>query len=203
MAPSPQPDKPKDSSFNSLLKPLKPEMLQAPYHPITSRQSLRWYITNSTGAAYLAGGIFLAAFGTALDRPKEYGPHWGGFADRYGMRRTVVVTGNAIEAGAGLILREDPRYFRAPGHPFNARVKNVLRLTFAARSRDGSFGPAYARYTATLGSSFLSNTWRVQREANAQDALLRASGDFAGRMGTNAFEEFWPDVKKRLLHKRN
>ncbi len=192
-----------DSSFTSLLKPLKPEMLLAPYHPITSRQSLRWYITNSTGAAYLTGGIFLGAFGTALNGPKEYGPHWGGFADRYGMRKSVAVTGNAIEAGAGLILREDPRYFRSPGSPFHSRVKNVLHLTFAARSRDGSFGPAYGRYTAILGTNFLSNTWRVRSQDNARGALLRASGGFAGRMAANAFEEFWPDVKMRLFHKPN
>jgi hypothetical protein len=119
------------------------------------------------------------------------------------MRKSVVITGNAIEASAGLILREDPRYFRVPDRPFNARIKNVLRLTFAARREDGSFGPAYARCTAILGSDFLSNTWRVHSEANAHDTLLRASGGFAGRMAANAFEEFWPDIKKRIFRKRN
>jgi hypothetical protein len=56
---------------------------------------------------------------------------------------------------------------------------------------------------AILGSNFLSNTWRVHSEANAHDALLRASGGFAGRMAANAFEEFWPDIKKRIFRKRN
>jgi hypothetical protein len=203
LVPSHQGDECKVSSSPSLVTPLRPQTLEAPYRPITPRQSLLWFITNTTGPAYLAGGIFLAAFGTALDRPKEYGPHWGGFADRYGMRKSVVITGDAIEASAGLILREDPRYFRVPDRPFNARIKNVVRLTFAARSEDGSFGPAYARCTAILGSNFLSNTWRVHSEANAHDALLRASGGFAGRMAANAFEEFWPDIKKRIFRKRN
>jgi hypothetical protein len=199
-APSHRPDEPKHPS---LLTPLKSQTLEAPYERITPRQSLRWFITSTTGPAYLAGGIFLAAGGTAVDRPKEYGPHWEGFADRYGMRKSVVVTGDAIEASAGLILREDPRYFRVPDRPFHARVKNVVRLTFAARREDGSFKPAYARYGATLGSNFLSNAWRVHSDANARDALLRASGGFAGRMAANAFEEFWPDVKKWLFRKRN
>jgi len=203
LAPSHQPDKPKDSSSPSLLTPLRPQTLEAPYELITPRESLRWFITNTTGPAYLAGGIFFAALGTAVNRPKEFGPHWEGFGDRYGMRKSVVITGNAIEAGAGLILKEDPRYFRVPDRPFKARIKNVVRLAFVARRADGSFEPAYARYTAALGSSFLSNTWRAPSDADAHHALLRASGDFAGRMGTNAFEEFWPDVKKRLFHKRN
>lgn len=33
--------------------------------------------------------------------------------------------------------------------------------------------------------------------------LLRRGGDFAGRTAANAFEEFWPDVKRLVFHKRN
>jgi hypothetical protein len=197
-----QPDESKHHSSPSLLTPLKPETLEAPYQPITPRESLRWFITNTTSPAYLAGGVFWSAVGTALDQPKEYGPHWEGFADRYGMRKSVVVTENAMEASTGLLLREDPRYFRAPDRPFSARVKNVVRLTFAARNKDAGFGPAYARYAAIVGSNFLSNTWRAPSDANAHHALLRVSGGFAGRMAANAFEEFWPDVKKRVFRKR-
>ena len=102
-APSDQPGEFKDASSPSALTPLKSQTLEAPYDPMTPRQSLRWFITNTIGPSHLAGGIFLAATGTALDRPKEYGPHGGGFADRYGMRKTGIVTGNAIEASAGLL----------------------------------------------------------------------------------------------------
>jgi hypothetical protein len=108
-----------------------------------------------------------------------------------------------MEASGGVVLREDPRYFRVPQQPFRARLGNVLRLTFLARSRDGGLKPAYARYVGVFGSNFLSNTWRVPSEANAQDALLRSSEGFAGRMAANAFGEFWPDLKKYLFHKRN
>ena len=190
-------------NFQSLFTPLKSQMLEAPYLPITPRQRVRWFTTNTIDWSNLAGGIFLSAFGTAPDRPKEYGPHWGGLGDRYGMGMTRSATGNAIEAGVGLILREDPRYFRVPQRPFKARIGNVIRLTFAARGHGGNFGPAYARYMAIFGTNFLSNTWRVNSEANTHDALLRASEGFGGFMVANAFEEFWPDVKKHVFHKGN
>jgi hypothetical protein len=170
---------------------------------MTPRQSLRWFITNTTGPSHLAGGIFLAGFGTALDRPKEYGPHWVGFADRYGMRKTSIVTGNAIEASAGLILREDPRYFRLATRPLKNRFGNVVRLTFTARGHDGGFEPAYARYAAILGSSFLSNTWRVHSEASTHDALLRTFEGFGGRLAANAFAEFWPDIRRLAFRKHD
>ena len=114
---------------------------------------------------------------------------------------TGIVTGNAMEASIGFLAHEDPRYFRVPDRPFKARVANVIRLTFMARHDDGSFGPAYARFTAISGSNFLSNSWRVQSEANTHDAILRTGEGFAGRMAANAFEEFWPDVKQHLFHR--
>jgi len=185
----------------SLLTPLKPVTQESPYVPIKPRQRLRWFITNTIGPAHLAGGLFTSAFGTALDRPKEYGPHWSGFADRYGMRITGIVTGNAMEASVGALWGEDPRYFRVPDENLKARVTNVARLTFLARHEDGSFQLAYARYIAISGNNFLSNEWRVHSEANAQDAILRIGEGFAGRMAANAFEEFWPDIKRRARHR--
>jgi hypothetical protein len=185
----------------SLLAPLKPHREDEPYDPITARQRLRWFITNTIGPAHLAGGAVTSAFGTAFDRPKEYGPGWAGFGDRFGMRLTGVVTGNAIEGGVGALWGEDPRYFRVPDQPFGARVKNVMKQTFTARRRDGSFAPAYARFIAEPGNNFLSNAWRPASEANTHDALLRTGEGFAGRMASNAFQEFWPDIERRLLHR--
>jgi hypothetical protein len=184
----------------SLITSLKAQPENAPYVPVTARQRLRWFVSNSIAPSHLAAGVFTSAFGTALDRPKEYGPHWGGFADRYGMRMTGVVTGNAIEASAGALWGEDPRYFRVPNKPFGSRVKNAVKQTFMARRRDGDFAPAYARFIAVPGNNFLSNEWRVSSEASVSSALLRTAEGFAGRMASNAFEEFWPDIQRGLLH---
>jgi hypothetical protein len=189
-------DKFADSSPVSLFTPLKPGSLSEHYEPITPRQRVRWFINSTIGPQHVAGEIFLAACGTGLDRPNEYGPHWAGFADRFGMGMAGSATGNAIEASAGLILREDPRYFPEPKQPLKARIGNVAWLTFAARDEDGKFGLAYARYVAIVSTNFLSNTWRAHSEANSRDALLRLSTGFAGRMAANAFQEFWPDVKR-------
>jgi hypothetical protein len=119
------------------------------------------------------------------------------------MRLTGIVTGNAIEASLGMLLREDPRYFRVPDRPFKSRIANVVRLTFIARNYDGNYGPAYARYVATTGNNFLSNTWRVPSESNTHDALIRTAEGFGGRMADNAFQEFWPDIKKALFHRHD
>jgi len=170
--------------------------------PITNRQRLKWFVRSTVGPESLTAGLFTAGFGTGLDRPREYGPHWDGYGKRYGMRFTGIATGNAMEAAFGSLWGEDPRYFRATGQSVKGRIKNVIVMTFMARQADGTMAPAYARYIGTSGNNFLSNTWRADSESGVGDACLRTALGFAGRIGGNAFAEFWPTVTKHLFHKR-
>ena len=172
----------------------------ADYHPITAGGRLGWFAGSTVGVRSLVGGLFSAGLGTATNRPSEYGPHWKGFAQRYGMRLTGVSTGNAIEATLGAAWAEDPRYFHTVHHPFGDRVKNIVDLTFRAYHPDGERHPAYARYVATVGNNFLSNTWRVQSEADWQHALLRTAEGFGTRALSNALSEFVPEVWRKVRH---
>jgi hypothetical protein len=173
------------------------------YRPITAEQRLKWFAVNSFGPASLTGGLFSAGFGTLVNRPRQYGPHWEGFGDRYGMRLTGVLTSNAMEASVGALWGEDPRYPRDSGQSFPNRIGHVVKWTFVARDRNGGTMPAYARYVATAGNNFLSNTWRESSEADAQHALERTALGFLARLSGNAFKEFWPDVKNGLFHRKS
>ena len=175
------------------------ERTLAGYRPISNSQRLGWFFTSTIGPQSLTAGLFSAGFGTALNRPKEYGPHWDGFGNRYGMRLTGIASGNAMEAGLGTIWGEDPRYFRAAGQPFGSRLKNVFRLSVEHYRADGHLAPAYAFFLATPGNNFLSNSWREKSEATVDDALLRTLWGYLGRVGSNAFQEFWPDVRHSVF----
>jgi len=191
-------DKPRNPA--SATTPVLPR--HQPYAPISGQGRLRWFVKSTVGLESLAGGIISAAWGTGFDNPREYGPGWEGFGKRYGMRLTGVSTGNAMEAAAGALWGEDPRYFRAAGQPFGARVKNIIRFTFVAYRRDGSVAPAYARFAANAGNNFLSNTWRAHSESDSQHAVIRIGEGVLGKMAANAFAEFWPDAK-RLMFRRH
>jgi hypothetical protein len=197
------PEQSQDIHSSSLFHPAKQQMLEGPYLPMAPSESLRWFITNTAGPPHITGVAFVSSYSTAFNRPEEYGHNWRGFADRFQIDMAGSAASNAVEASAGAFLREDPRYFRASQQPFKARLGNVVRLTFLARGSNGSFGPAYARYMGIVGSNFISNAWRVHSEADTQDALIRSSEGFAGRMAANAFAEFWPDIQKHVFHKRD
>jgi hypothetical protein len=172
----------------------------ADYHPITADGRLGWFTRSTIGPRSLVAGAFSAGIGTANNSPHEYGPHWDGFAKRYGMRLTGVSTGNAIEATLGAAWGEDPRYFHTTNATFGARARNVADLTFRAYQPDGERHLAYARFVATFGNNFLSNTWRAQSEADWQHALIRTAEGFGARAISNAFSEFVPQVWRHFHH---
>jgi hypothetical protein len=172
-----------------------------PAQPVTAAERLKWFTTSTVGPQSLAGGVVSAAWGTMYNSPREYGPHWEGFGDRYGMRLTGISTGNAMEAGLGALWHEDPRYNRVENEGFGRRVRHIVVMTFMAPNGRGGLMPAYARYAAISGNNFLSNTWREPSEATNDRALFRTGTGFLGRMAGNAFQEFWPDVTKKFKHR--
>lgn len=171
--------------------------------PITAKERVRWVVASTVGPASLAAGLFSAGWGTLFNVPREYGPHWQGYGERYAMRLTGIATSNAIEAGLGSLWGEDPRYVRAAGAPLGNRIGHIVKMTVLAQNRDGKTMPAYARYIAIPSSNFLSNTWRADSEATVGRASLRIGLGFLGRMGGNAFEEFWPDARQRFFSKES
>ncbi len=172
-----------------------------PNEPVTGVERLTWFADYTFGPPILLGSAITAGYSTEMNHPHEYGTHWKGFADRYGMQVASVATSNAMEAGLGAIWGEDPRYFRAGGQEaFRARVGHVFKWTFAAPDRNGTLRPAYARYLAISGSSFLENTWVVPSDSNTKHALDRTALGILAHIAGNAFHEFWPDVKQKVFH---
>lgn len=170
------------------------------YEPITGEGRLEWLAKSTLYPKSLLAGVFSAAIGTGLDHPREDGPHWDGFAERYGIRLTGIATSDTMEAGLGALWGEDPRYKREPEKSFGGRLGSVVEQGFMTRRRDGHFAPAYARYLAVSGSNFLSNTWRADSESDSSHAGYRIGLGFAGQIGSNAWDEFWPSISAHIFH---
>lgn len=190
-----------DAELPDAPAPAPPVVLSEPYTPITPHERLVWVVKTTLSPQSLTFGVIRTGISTAQDEPPEDGPHWGGFAERFGIRLTGVATSKVMEASLGSLWGEDPRYFRVPELSFGARVKNVIKMTFLARRADGKIAPAYARYIAFSGSNFLSNEWRPNSQADTDDAIRRTFEAFAGHMAGNAWDEFWPDAKRCIFHR--
>ena len=102
----------------------------AAYPPITPKGRLEWFIRSTVGPRSLTAGLFSAGYGTATNSPHEYGTHWAGFGDRYGMRLTGISTGNAIEASLGAAWGK----IRATFTPFTPRSESAPRTSLISPS---------------------------------------------------------------------
>jgi hypothetical protein len=174
----------------------------APYAAVTSWQRLKWFDEKTFGVSNLGGSIPGAAWQTLMDRPAEAGPHWKGFGERYGVSVSTNAVSNAMEAGLGAIWGEDPRYRRDGSRvAFKSRLGHVVKWTVVAPDRNGELRPAYARFLAYSGSSFASDAWREPSDTSAGHSVARIGLAFLGRMGSNAFDEFWPDTKRMIFHR--
>jgi hypothetical protein len=190
-----EPQNPQAANSNS-----NNQVQNAIYEPITATQRVGWVLRNTVEPQRLLGDAVYAAVETAENDPKVDGPHWDGFGKRAGILLAGAAVSNTMGATLGSFWGEDPRYFRVPDETFGARVKNVVKLTFVARGRDGNYHPAYARYMAIPGSNWLSNTWRPDSQADNEDAAIRTAEGFGARMASNAYNEFWPSVSARIFH---
>ncbi len=162
----------------------------APLPPIDAHERLKWLAQENFAPGGLLEDAAIGAINTLENSPEEYGPHWSGFAKRTGMVAANFGVKSVMETGLGSIWGEDPRYTPTQGLTFKRRLSHVIAMTFVSRTRSGGTMPAYARFIAIPGTSFLANTWTPDSQAKVSDAAIRAAVGFASRMGENFYKEF-------------
>ncbi len=164
----------------------------------TQLDRLKWATFASVGPPNLAAGVFTSAISTWQNDPPEYGPHWQGYGKRQLLRVGGSLTSNFMEAELGTLWGEDPRYRRAGKGSMKTRAFYAVKTAFIAYDRNGRPMPAYARYAAISGSNVLGNTWRPDSQRTASETTSRIALGFLGRIVSNTFAEFWPDIRTRI-----
>jgi hypothetical protein len=165
---------------------------------LSRRERIAWVVESSLGPKSLGAGVFSAAWGVSRDSPDEYGANWRGFGKRYALRLSGVSIGNSIEAAAGALWDEDPRYSRAGSGSVWGRMAHAGKWTFLASRADGHLRPAYARGLGIVGNNFITNAWRTDSDRSVADALSRSGVGITSRFVSNLFDEFWPDIQRKL-----
>ena len=170
----------------------------APYTPITNAGRLHWIVDGTVGPKSLGVGVLSSTWSTAWNTPEEWGRTAGGWGKRYAERELDVTLSNTLEAGLGAIWGEDPRYIPARRGPLRSRVVYAMKTVVLAPRRDGRLAPAWARYTANTVNNLIENTWLPPSVTTGKQTAIRTANAFAGRLLGNLWEEFWPDIRRRL-----
>lgn len=174
----------------------------AVYTPPTGRDRVKAVIEGTVSPADLTVNLLDAAWSTHVNWPAEWGRSTKGFSKRFADDEAYAALSGTIEAGVGTLWGEDPRYRRSDEHGAVRRLRHSLVATLLAPRRDGHLAPAWARYTAIAATIRIENTWLPPTTRTPESTAWRAADDLIWRAASNVWDEFWPDLRKRLPARR-
>ena len=166
--------------------------------PITSAERAAWIAGEIASPGALSSAVFTSALRTRGDWPKEWPQSARGYGRRFGDVQATTAISSSIEAGLGSLWGEDPRYFRSGRLERWARVRHAVASVALARRGDGRRAPAWGRFAGSVAGNVIENTWLPPSAATRSQTTARVSSGFAGRLASNLWSEFWPDLRRRL-----
>jgi hypothetical protein len=176
-----------------------PPLTASSYVPITGAQRADWIVDGTIGRKSLfVVGPLATVWQTGFNTPEEWGRDVSGIAKRYAQREADVAISNSIEAGLGALWGEDPRYIRSGRKGIWPRARYAIKTVFLAQGRDGRLRPAWGRYAGNTLNNLIENTWLPPSVTTPGQTVLRSGVGMLGRLGGNAWEEFWPDVVRHF-----
>jgi hypothetical protein len=133
-----------------------------------------------------------------------FGQGMAGYGKRYGAAFADQADGNIMVGGVfPSLLKTDPRYFRLGRESSFHRFLNAFSRIFVTRKDSGGniFNvPEFAGNATAIG---ISNTYYPA----ANRSLSSNASNWGTQMGIDAFgnelKEFWPDIHRYLLKKKN
>jgi hypothetical protein len=164
------------------------------YAPITPKQRLDWSADGVFGRPAVLAAVAGDAWQTAWNTPPEWGRTWRGAGSRFAEREVDVALSNGIEAGLGSLWSEDPRYIRLGHGGIARRFGYAARTVFVAPRKDGAMAPAWARYAGNTVNSVIENAWLPSSQRTWQATVIRSGNSMFGRLATNLWGEFRPDL---------
>jgi hypothetical protein len=164
---------------------------------LTLKQKYLYSIKLIFGGAPLLAASVHAAIDQADNRPNQWGGGFESYADRLASHFGRSFLRQNIAFGVGALDHEDPRYFRSSKGGVWKRTGYAVAHTFVARNDDGSPMPAYSRFVADYSMPFLAQLWRPEAFRTGR-ALGIGSALIGGDAAYNIWQEFWPDIRKKL-----
>jgi hypothetical protein len=168
--------------------------------PLSRKQKLHIAFRTAVDPVAFAVAGFDAALSQAQNEFPGYRQGAQGYAKRFGASYVDnfdgTLMGNAIFP---ILLKQDPRYFRRGEGSFSSRLFYSLSTTVWSKSDNGNWGPNYSNVLGNLVAGGISNLYYPASDRGAALTFERGFTVTAYGAFGSVFNEFWPDIAKKIF----
>jgi hypothetical protein len=169
---------------------------------LTGMQKMRVAFRSSVDPATFGIALVVAGYHEAAN-DVNFG--WGakGYGQRAGAAYLDAFDGTMLGNGIlPALLHQDPRYFRLGHGSRTHRLGYAISTSFICKhDNTGKWEPNYSNVLGNIASGAISNLYYPN--SNSGFGLTITNGMIVTAEGTLGaiFQEFWPDVSRKLFHK--
>jgi len=171
--------------------------------PLTAGQKMRLALRSSFDPFTIAAAFLEAGYHEAANDLSGFS--WGakGYGERVGVAYLDTFDGNVFSTAVfPIIFRQDPRYFRMGQGTIRHRVFYSLASNFIAKNDyNGKWGPNYGNMLGNMAAGAVSNLYYPNSNAGFRLTITTSMIQIAEGAAGSIFNEFWPDISRRLLHR--
>jgi hypothetical protein len=152
--------------------------------------------------SWFAAGL-QAGIGQANNEFPEYGQGAEGYGKRYGAALLdTASSGFFANFAYPVLLKQDPRYFRLGEGTFKRRMFYSLKQEFSARTDKGIRQVNWSNILGAFTAGGISNAYYPSSDRGFGLTVSRSAISLMYGMVGGLGEEFWPDIHRKLFHKR-
>lgn len=172
------------------------------WRPLSSREKFHVFVHHTYAPTTFISAAVSASFGEIRHNNMEYEAGLAGWGQRYGVELGTSETSVFFESFLfPTVLKQDPRYFRAPTLPLMKRTLYSVTRVIITRSDKGNETFNASRVLGSGVSEALSGLYVPGQRQGMRSIAGRAGFDLLSDAGLNLVREFWPDVRRKFLHR--
>ena len=172
--------------------------------PLTKGEKFHLFTKSAFDPFSFASAGFQAGLGQLQNEFPGYGQGAEGYGKRYGASfADQVSSGFFSNYLYPVLLKEDPRYFRLGEGSIKRRIYWSLKQEFVCRTDSKKHSLNWSNILGAFSAGGLSNAYYPSTDRGLGLTMSRSAISLAyGSIG-GLVDEFWPDIQRKLLSKRN
>jgi hypothetical protein len=144
-----------------------------------------------------------AGWAHLIDGHPKYGSDSAGFGEKLGAAAIRQSSQAVFSDGVfAAVLHEDPRFYRLGSGPVTRRMGYAASRMWRTRTDSGEPSMNYSLLAGYGAAAAMTMAYYPHVSSGGGRAAITYGYSLLGNVAGNQFHEFWPDVRRKLFHRK-